>query len=223
VYAPPVAQRCSELGRVNADIAGIRTGGEAGYLRIDIQPFSTSHFIGMLTQTRDESSGDYRSGVVETVLNLFGKYNIVRIVADATGIGKEYVEKDLTDLCMKRHGFSDVVAFKLSPESKSPLWFGTVKPAMETGRVKTYMDRDLYLQMRAWRCEFDPSTQSKPRLTPPKAGKVKSDDALIAWFLALWGALSCETDGADAEMVIGHIDPALADGMSAFERASYGL
>ena len=190
-------------------------------LNVIILPAGTPYRT-RITGNPDE---DHRKGVVETVIDLFHSYpNIRKIVADATGVGKEYVENDMVDLCMARKGFSNVVPFKISGENKAKLWLGTVKPAMETGRVKTYMDRQLYLQMRAWRSEYDPSKgHTKPRLTPPKAGDVQSDDALIAWFLALSGALTDEGEKADEDVGIGGIDPQAYDGHTAIERGYLGL
>lgn len=177
------------------------------------------------TRVSDNPDEDHRKGVVEEIIDLFHSYpNIRKIVADATGVGKEYVENDIVDLCMRHRGFSNVVPFKISGESKSKLWLGTVKPAMETGGVKTYMDRQLYLQMRAWRSEYDPSKgHTKPRLTPPKAGVVQSDDALIAWFLGLYGALKDESEKADEDVEIGGIPPEEYDEMSAIERGFAGI
>jgi hypothetical protein len=177
------------------------------------------------TRVADNPDEDHRKGVVEEVIDLFQSYpNIRKIVADATGVGKEYVENDMVDLCMMKRGFSNVVPFKISGESKSKLWLGTVKPAMETGRVKTYMDRQLYLQMRAWRSEYDPSKgHTKPRLTPPKAGEVQSDDALIAWFLGLYGSLKDDSEKADEDVGIGGINPEDYDEMSAMERGFAGI
>jgi len=175
------------------------------------------------TRQVDNPDEDRRKGVVETVIDLFHNYpNIRKIVADATGVGKDYVERDMVDLCMKHKGFSNVIPFKISGENKASLWFGTVKPAMEHGRVKTYTDRQLYLQMRAWRCIYDASTQAKPKLVPPKAGAVQSDDALIAWFLALHGALKDDSEKADEEVAIGGIRPEEYDGMTKMERGFIG-
>jgi len=175
-------------------------------------------------RTRLADTEDYRKGVVDEVVDLFNSYpNIMKITADATGVGKEYVEKDMADLCLQKHSFSEVVPFKLSAESKAPLWFGTVKPAMESGKVKTYMDRQLYLQMRAWRCLHDPSKQAKPKLVPPKAGEVQSDDALIAWFLALHGALKFESTKADADVAIAGINPEDYEGITAMEKGFSGI
>lgn len=175
-------------------------------------------------RTRAEGTGDFRKGVVDEVVDLFHNYpNILKITADATGVGKDYVERDMVDLCLQKHSFSDVVPFKITGESKAPLWYGTVKPAMESGKVKTYMDRNLYLQMRAWRSIHDPTTQAKPKLVPPKAGEVQSDDALIAWFLALHGALKFESTKADVDVAIAGIDPKNYEGMTAMEKGYSGF
>lgn len=190
-------------------------------LNVIIMPAGTPY----RTRISSNPDEDHRKGVVETVIDLFKSYpNIRKIVADATGVGKEYVENDMVDLCMRHQGFSNVVPFKISGENKSKLWLGVVKPAMETGRVKTYMDRQLYLQMRAWRSEYDPSKgHTKPRLTPPKAGDVQSDDALIAWFLGLSGALTDEGEQADEDVGIGGIDPEVYDGQTAMQRGFAGI
>ena len=175
------------------------------------------------TRDADNIDADHRKGVVETVVDLFKSYpNIRKIVADATGVGKDYVERDMVDLCIKKQSFSNVIPFKIGGTNKAPLWFGTVKPAMETGRIKTYMDRQLYLQMRAWKCVYDASKQSAPKLIPPSAGAVKSDDALIAWFLAISGALKDEGEMADPDVEISGIDPDIYDSPTPMEQGYYG-
>lgn len=204
----------SENHRSAIVVVGVGERGVLIALNVIILPAGTPYRTRMSNNPDD----DYRKGVVETVIDLFKSYpNIRKIVADATGVGKEYVENDMVDLCMRHQGFSNVIPFKISGESKAPLWFGTVKPAMESGRVKTYMDRQLYLQMRAWRCIYDASTQSKPKLVPPKAGATQSDDALIAWFLALHGALKDEGEMADLDVSMGGIKPEDYDGVSKME------
>lgn len=212
----------SEAHRSAIVIIGVdEKTGVSIVLNVIILPAGTPY----RTRISMNPDNDSTQGVVETVIELFHSYpNIIKIVADATGVGKEYVENDMVDLCMKHRGFSNVVPFKISGESKSKLWLGVVKPAMESGRVKTYMDRQLYLQMRAWRSEYDPSKgHTKPRLTPPKAGDVQSDDALIAWFLGLHGALKDESETADLDVEIGGIAPEDYDEMSAMERGFAGL
>lgn len=202
----------SEIHRSAIVVVGIEGNGVMVNLNTIILPAGTPY------RTRDSDTEDHRAGVVEEVLKLFRFYpNIKKIVADATGVGKDYVERDLVDLCMKHNGFSNVVPFKISGESKGPLWSGTVKPAMELGRVKTYPDRQLYLQMRAWRSVYNPATH-KTKLIPPKVGEVKSDDALIAWFLALHGALNAQTDMARSDVLISGIKSHDAYGLSVFEK-----
>ena len=212
----------SEAHRSAIVIVGVDDDtGVLTVLNVMILPAGTPY----RTRAAQNVDGDNRKGVVEEVIDLFHNYpNITKIVADATGVGKEYVENDMVDLCMKHRGFSNVIPFKISGESKGPLWLGTVKPAMETGRVKTYMDRQLYLQMRAWRSEYDPSKgQTKPKLTPPKIGPVQSDDALIAWFLALHGALKDDSEKADDDVSIGGINPEDYEGITAMEKGYNGF
>ena len=212
----------SEAHRSAIVIIGVdEKTGVSTVLNVIIFPAGTPY----RTRVTGNTEGDNQKGVVEEVIDLFHSYpNIYKIVADATGVGKEYVENDMVDLCMRHQGFSNVIPFKISGESKSKLWLGTVKPAMETGRVKTYMDRQLYLQMRAWRSEYDPSKgHTKPRLTPPKAGEIQSDDALIAWFLALHGSLKDESEKADEDVAIGGINPEEFEGMGAMERGFVGI
>jgi len=176
-------------------------------------------------RTRDPSSGDYRKGVVETVIDLFNYFpNIQMIVGDAMGVGIEYVENDLADLCRKHHGFNNVVPYKTVGESKkfggkSQTWLGKIKPAMEVGRIKTYLDRDLNMQMRAWRMD---DTGPRPKLGPPKAGRVQSDDALMAYFMALWGALTVHKTRARSSVPMGAIPQHDAYGISPLERAFSG-
>jgi len=174
---------------------------------------------GTPLRTRDPTSGDHRTGVVETVLQLFKAYpNIQCIVADAMGIGLEFVEKDMVDLCVKMHNFSNVVPFKTTGESKSKLWLGTVKPALGLGKVTSYMDRNLYLQMRAWRMEFDATKDTKPKLHAPSAGAIKSDDALMSFLYALHGALAMEIENARTSVPVAGIDPSDYLGPTVFER-----
>ena len=120
----------SEAHRSAIVIVGVDDDtGVLTVLNVMILPAGTPY----RTRAAQNVDGDNRKGVVEEVIDLFHNYpNITKIVADATGVGKEYVENDMVDLCMKHRGFSNVITFKISGESKGPLWLGTVKPAMST-------------------------------------------------------------------------------------------
>lgn len=156
-------------------------------------------------------SEDKRIGILDAVVNLFKPYpNIVKIIADASGVGKPLVEHDLVDMCRHASGFSNVIPYKIVGESKefmgkSQLFFSLIKPAMEVGQFKTYMDRRLYSEMRSWQVEYDPTQQKRPSLHPPKIGAVQTDDALISLFLALWGALTESFGSARETVAIGGI------------------
>jgi len=68
VYAPYVGLRCLGLARVKADITGIGISGQAGYLRIDTQPFCyVSHIM------------DYREIVGQ--VTYFVTYRLEHIIA----------------------------------------------------------------------------------------------------------------------------------------------
>ena len=171
-------------------------------------------------------------GVLNHVIALFQNYpNIRRIVADATGVGLPLVEPghqeiNLSDMCRKFNGFADVVPYKFAGESKqfmgkSQMYLSLIKPAMESGKISTYMDRRLYSEMRAWQMDYEPSQQKHATLHPPKHGAVQTDDVLISFFLALYGALAQPEGMGQEGLIMGSISSQEAYGLSAFEKAAY--
>jgi hypothetical protein len=76
--------------------------------------------------------------------------------------------------------------------------------------------------MRAWQVDFDPSTQTRPTLHPPKAGAVQYDDAWMSLQLAFWGGLIELRDVARNDTIVAGIPSEEAYGPSAFERHLYG-
>jgi hypothetical protein len=167
-------------------------------------------------------------GVLETILAQLRNYpNTYLIVGDATGVGKPLVEHDFFDMCRLQCGFSNIIPYKFSGQSaeflgKSQLWFSCIRSVMETGQLKSYMNRRLYSEMRAWQVEYNPVTQARPSLHPPKAGDVQSDDAWISLMLAVWGHVHASKDMARPSLIIDGIESHEAYGVSAFERGMYG-
>jgi len=201
-------------------VVGIDENGKLRNLKTHVFPIGTPY------RTRTVG-GQLVVGVIETVLAQFNNYpNIYKIVADASGVGKPLVEHDMIDMARQKNGFSNIVPYKFVGQSKeflgkSQLWFSLIRPTLETGRIKSYMDRRLYSEMRAWQVDYDPTKQARPQLHPPKAGAVQSDDAWISLMLAIWGILHEQPDQARNELIIEGIPAHEAYGVSPFEVGGY--
>ena len=95
-------------------------------------------------------------GVFDTVLNWCKRYNVVKIIGDATSMGSKQDMLEFTQKAEQRDvPPSGIIAYQWSTRSekymgKAPLYQSLVQPTIEKGKVKSIYNHQLEHEMRSW-------------------------------------------------------------------------